>query len=274
MDEKLLESLLHEGEEKDWFDFKRELKLYQDDGKLVDIKRDELIKDILGLANGNSHIIRKTKYLIIGADDKKFEEDGCRVVHDVIYPIPTRSDLMKWLSSASSPAITGLESEVVDFKGKHLWIISILPTFDLHEIIRDLNTPKQFRKYTVFMRQDEHTVPASVRDGVAIEKLKHLHRQEIENPSVIVTGALAGAVVAFIISKAKLNSINLDFQLSKNIFQIFSILLGVIYGTAIGWYAKILSSLRYDFRYMTWQRKIAIILLFLLLVVALFFILR
>lgn len=58
---------------------------------------DELLKDILGLANGNSHFIRKTKYLIIGADNENFDEKGMRVLHDVDYKIPEQSDLVKWL---------------------------------------------------------------------------------------------------------------------------------------------------------------------------------
>jgi hypothetical protein len=65
MKEDSLSKLLHEPKEKDWFDFKSTLKLYQSDGKLVERQRDELLKDILGLANGNSHIIRKTKYLLV-----------------------------------------------------------------------------------------------------------------------------------------------------------------------------------------------------------------
>jgi hypothetical protein len=61
MEEKLLRKLLHETKEEDWFDFKSIIKLYQSDGKLVEKQRDELLKDILGLANGNSHITRKTR---------------------------------------------------------------------------------------------------------------------------------------------------------------------------------------------------------------------
>jgi len=63
MDEKLLTKLLSERTEKDWLEFKSKFKLYKSDGALVEMQKDEFIKDILGLANGNSHIIRKTKYL-------------------------------------------------------------------------------------------------------------------------------------------------------------------------------------------------------------------
>jgi hypothetical protein len=127
MDEKLLATLLRERAEKDWFDFKGSLRLYQSDGKLVEKQRDELLKDILGLANGNSHIIRKTKYLIIGADNDKFDEKGMRILHNVDYKIPEQSDLVKWLISAASPAVVGLESELASFQGSNLWVITIPP---------------------------------------------------------------------------------------------------------------------------------------------------
>jgi hypothetical protein len=186
IEEKLLQKLLHERKEQDWYDFKRKLKLYDADEKLVDQQRDEFIKDILGLANGNSHIIRKTKYLIIGVDDKKFDDNDMRVLYDVDYKVPSQSDVNKWLNSASSPSIAGLECGLVPFQGVNLFVVTIPPTFNLHETTRELVTPgRTFHKYTVFMRQDENTVPASVRDGVTIQQLKHLHRQEIANPSSI-----------------------------------------------------------------------------------------
>src|SRR5574341_1290226 len=80
MDESTLIRILKSKKEEDSFDFKRKLKLYQTDGKVSDYQRDELIKDILGLANGNGQIVRQTKYLIIGADDKQFDEQGMRVL--------------------------------------------------------------------------------------------------------------------------------------------------------------------------------------------------
>jgi len=184
MDEKLLKKLLHEPKEQSWFDFKGSLKLYQSDGKLVEKQRDEFLKDILGLANGNSHIIRKTKYLIIGADDKKFDAEGCRILHHVDYRIPSHSDISKWLASVCRLAVVGLESEIVTLEECNLFVITIPPTFHLHETIRELKASGgTFQKHTVFMRQDENTVPASIEEGLTIKHLKQLHRQEIVNPS-------------------------------------------------------------------------------------------
>ncbi len=79
LDEKKLKRMLQMADEQDWLEYKRELKLFSE-GKVVEKARDEFIKDILALANGNSHTIRKTKYIIIGADNKQFDENGEHVL--------------------------------------------------------------------------------------------------------------------------------------------------------------------------------------------------
>lgn len=273
MDEKLLKKLLHERQEQDWFDFKGKLKLYQADGKLVDRQRDELLKDILGLANGNSRIVRKTKYLIIGADDKKFDENGMRILYDVDYAVPSQSDLAKWLKDACSPAVVGLDCEKVTFQEHNLFIISIPPTFDLHETTRELITSNAtFQKYTVFMRQDEHTVPASVRDGLTIQQLKHLFRQEIANPPSIWVGTITGGIVAFILSKTLAESLQTTPRISEAFARTIVTGVGILFGNQIGWYAKLFNETRYDWRYMDTSTRIRFVLGLLVLVIVLFFI--
>ncbi len=273
MDEKILKKLLREPKEQDWFDFKRKLKLYQSDGTLADQQRDELIKDILGLANGNSKIVRKTKYLIIGVDDKNFDENKVRVLHNVDYKIPSQSDLTKWVNSACSPTVAGIECEIFSFYGINLFIVTIPPTFDLHETTRELNASSHFNKHTVFMRQDEHTVPASVRDGVTIQQLKHLHRQEIANPSAIWIGVIAGGVTAFIIGGAKIKATQMTLPISESLAQIVFTSLGVFFGGWIGWAGRQWNEARYDWRYMTFRQRI-ILVIFVLIFVLLYQILR
>lgn len=261
MEEKLLKKLLRQRKELDWFDFKRKLEIYQSDGMLVDRKRDELLKDILGLANGNSSNIRKTKYLIIGADDKQFDENGARILHDVDYKVPEQSELVKWLQSACSPTIVGISCEIVPINGVKLFVITIPPTFDLHETKRELITPNaKFTQYTVFMRQDEHTVPASVREGVTIQQRKLLHRQEIANPPAGWIGAIAGGVVALIIGNAKITaSSQANFESTGWVIQTLFLVLGIFFGWVIGFSSKQWNEVRYDWRYMRFWQKIVFI---------------
>jgi hypothetical protein len=259
MDEKWLTKLLSERTEKAWLEFKAQLKLYRSDGTLVEIQKDEFIKDILGLANGNSHIIRKTKYLIIGADNAEFDKDGCRILHDVDYKTPSTSDITKWLVSASGSAVVGLESEIVCFRGKNLFLITIPPTFKIHETIRKLDGSKSYQRHTVFMREDEHTVPASVQDIQDIKHLKQLHRQEIKNPSSNRIGAIAGAVVGFIIGGARIKAEQINMPVSETVMRTMFVLLGIFFGEAVGWFGKQWNETRYDWRYMTLRQRIILI---------------
>ncbi len=268
MDEKLLKKLLRESREQDWFDFKESLKLYQTEGNLVEKQRDELLKDILGLANGNSSITRKSKYLIVGADDKQFDENGMRVLHDVDYKVPEQSELVKWLQSASSPAVVGISCELVPINGVKLFVITIPPTFDLHETKRELITPSaKYTQYTVFMRQDEHTVPASVREGVTIQQLKQLHRQEISNPPAGWIGAIAGGIVALFIGNAKITASQTDIEAAGWIIQVLFVTLGIFFGWVTGFFAKQWNETRYDWRYMRLWQKIALIVIVLIAII-------
>lgn len=274
MEEKLLKNLLRERNERDWYEFKGKLKLYRSDGKLVEQQRDELIKDILGLANGNSRIIRKTKYLIVGADNEEFDENGLRALRNVDYKIPEQGELVKWLNSAASPAVVGIESETVLFQGVNLWVITIPPTFDLHETTRELNASGHFQKHVVFMRRDEHTEPASVREGITIQQLKQVFRQEIANPSASWVGATAGGVVAFIIGGAKLQEAQLPPALTERIVQWLFTGLGVFFGGSIGYFSKEWNETRYAWRYMTAQKRSLLIVFALIMVGVLYYIYR
>jgi hypothetical protein len=161
MDETFLRKLLSYRKEEDWFDFKQKMNLYQSDGKVNEKQRDELIKDILGMVNGNTHIIRKTKYLIVGVANDEFDEKGMRILHAVNYTVPTPGDINKWVNNACDHAVTGIECETILVDDVNLFIITLPSTFDVHETIRELNASSHFNKHTVFMRQNENTVPAS-----------------------------------------------------------------------------------------------------------------
>jgi len=253
LDEKKLKRMLQMADEQDWLEYKRELKLFSD-GKVAEKARDEFIKDILALANGNSHTIRKTKYIIIGADNKQFDENGERVRYCVNYQAPTQSEIAKWLSKACSPAVVGLECEMVTYKGDSLFVITIPPTFDLHETTRELNTPNgTYREHTVLMRHDEHVFPASVRDGITIQQLKHLYRQEITNPPSIWTGAIVGGIIGFISSQATIRVI--ESRAQENLVLVILTVISVLFGASIGMIAKWLNETRYDWRYMTWKQR-------------------
>ena len=270
--EQQLQKMLRLSDEQDWLEFKSELKLFQADGKVAEKARDEFIKDILGLANGNSHTIRKTKYLIVGADNKLFDGNNERVRHTVNYRVPTQSEMATWLKNASTPAVVGLECEMVIYKGDCLFVITIPPTFDLHETTRVLNSSGgTYREHTVFMRQDEHIIPASVRDGITIQQLKHLHRQEVTNPSSTWIGAIVGATVLFIFGGANINSNQAITPSSLLTLKIVLCVFGTIFGAGIGWAVRMFNDTRYEFRYLKFKHRIILLtVIFVVMVIAYF----
>lgn len=277
MDEKFLRKLLKYNIEPDWLDFKRKLKLYSAEGKLLNTEeRDELIKDILGLANGNSQIIRKTKYLIIGADDQEFTEDGLRVRHNVDYQVPTQNEITKWINGACTPAVVGIECDFQEIDNNRLYIITVPPTFDLHETTRELNAKSHHNKHTVFMRQGEHTVPASVRDGIAIQQLKLLHRQETLNPPTITFGAIVSAFIAILFWNTGFNA---SKSLVENqpivwfIAQVLLILFGGFLGGCAGWAYREFKTVQYDWHYWSIHQKILMGLVLVIAVLVAIFIL-
>jgi hypothetical protein len=268
-DEKWLEKIMKMPNETDWLEFKSEYKLYTAEGKIVEKKRDEFIKDILGLANGNCHTIRKNKYLIIGVDDSSFEM-STRVIHPIEYRLPSQSEIAQWISSACNPVVAGIECENLTYKNNTLFVITIPPTFDLHETIRVLDTPNgHFNKYSIFMRQDEHTVLASVHDGITIEQRKHLFRQEIANPPALQIGIVVGGFVAFIIGRANLKSLYQTITIPENYLLVLFTFLGAFFGGSIGWIIRQFTEVRYEWRYITAKQKMIIISLCIIMIIAL-----
>lgn len=275
MDEKLLRKLLAHKTETDWLEFKGRWDLYKSNGDVVAVERDELIKDILGLANGNSSNVRKTKYLIVGADNSQFDDQtGMRVLHNVDYQVPAQSQIVQWVNSACTPSVVGLELDPVEIDGKTLYVLTIPPTFELHESKRALNAKGRFSEHTVFMRQDEHTVPASVRDGVVIQQRKLLYRHETLNPSAWWFGALVGAIMALIFWNAGYDAPVFSGEMEKPIVQLIILFVGGFIGLCLGWTFQNWKALIYDWRYYSRPKKIVGVIVMAILTILAFWFLR
>lgn len=252
--EKDLITLLKSKEEKDTYDFKRELNVYdKSTGKKIDPPSDELIKDILGFANGNSRTIKKFKYIIIGACDKEVDSDGMRKLVDVSYKVPEENELIKWVNGACSPAVVGIETEFFEIKNTKIYVIAIPPTFELHETTKDLKNGK-YLQHTVFMRQGEHIRPASVRDGTIIQQLKLQYRNEVINPSAPKFGAGIAAVVGVLFWNSASKNVNLQ-SLEGLLLQLVIVITAAIMGAIFGGCYTAFSTTRYEWPYMSKLEK-------------------
>jgi len=76
--------------------------------------------------------------------------------------------------------------------------------------------------------------PASVREGITIQQLKHVFQREIANPSALWVGVIAGGIVGFSIGGAEVSKAQLPPIFTDRMIQWFFTGLGVFSGISIG----------------------------------------
>jgi hypothetical protein len=156
--------------------------LAQDENPKLDFKIDcspsrdeewnELVKDILALANGNVGFSHLPGYLIIGASDAK-KSDGTRELRDASQVTLKKRDLLARVNGISSPRLPDLDFELAELNGTKILVITIPPTPYLYEIKTYLQTPKRrFQEQTVFIRCGDEIQPATQqeRDEILADK--------------------------------------------------------------------------------------------------------
>lgn len=183
------DTLLEFKEEPYWID--------HEDKSTKSRQRDELIKDILALANGNSIDAGETAYLIIGAGNKR-NSDGYRDLYDVRDNFLSERRILDIVNNACAPALEDVLSELIEIDGKWLTAITIKPSPHLYETTRKLEpstTRGSFTEYVVFVRHNESVKVASSKERDAITKVKRLRFNELRNPPAIPFGLAVGATI-------------------------------------------------------------------------------
>ena len=171
-------------------DFKRQW--YWNDNMPNNIKetnKNELVKDIIALTNGDVYSTDKTAYLIIGIDD------DTREVYDfdktAILPLDKlKQQLLTLLSNYAQPEFLALDLELID----DVLIISIPPRGSLISLSKDLklksNTDK---KGTTYFRVGEDIRVASSEVVWEFEKAFGNDKQSV---SISIHGDVKGVVNA------------------------------------------------------------------------------
>lgn len=130
-------------------------KMYELEGQGKGKQWNELIKDIISLANGNVGTANEDGYLIIGAADK-INEDGTRDLFDVVQVTLTKKQLIDKLRNYCYNPVQNLDCDTVSIDGKTLFVITIHPSDFLHELKIHLSTKTQeFPKGTVLIRRPD-----------------------------------------------------------------------------------------------------------------------
>jgi len=180
-------------------DFKGEwYKLDSDNPKAVENQKGELIKDILALANGNANVAGETSYLVIGVADEINEQGEREIVgvSDIESERISADRILKIVNTVCSPSLENLACDDFFVDEKRIVVITIPPSPYLHEITSKLHTPKRsFDEFTVFVRHGEKISTASTKERIAIEQLKMLRFQEVQNVPPIQFGVGIGATI-------------------------------------------------------------------------------
>ena len=138
-------------------DFKRELWNIKDLDNIEDknekkkiqeeitLKKNELLKDIFSLTNGDIYSTKKTAYLIIGVDDKtkeicKFDINNLAKDYSLE---KFKKELLQWLNNYAQPEFLALDMEFVD----EVLVISIPPRGSLISLSKDLKLKNKRGEY-------------------------------------------------------------------------------------------------------------------------------
>lgn len=166
--EKLKELLSRKGESPN-LEFKLKYSLT---GQGNNKNRDEAAKDIIALANTAGRSADDYAYLIIGAGDD-LRPDGTRSREDVRQHGYDGKIFLSIVNDRCAPGLPDLWYEEIEAGGNYYGVIVIPPSPYMHELTRNLDTPKGFwPKGAVLLRRGDGVGAASYREMQVIEREK------------------------------------------------------------------------------------------------------
>lgn len=212
-------------------DFKRELhKLKHSDKDYAKQQRDEFIRDILSLTNGNVNTTEQKGYLIIGVGDE-LKPDGTRDLFDVSNPL-TPKQILQRVNSACAPPIPDVHCETVNIDSKNIFVVSIPPSPHLHRTFKDLTTPSTtYAAGTVFIRRNEEIFPATPEecDVILREKERFFAKPRREKYDNLTRSS----VVEFVGRGQDIEKLDELFQQQNNLPAVMIIGMGGVGKTAL-----------------------------------------
>ena len=187
-------------------DFKREwYKIDDPDTSTKNRQRDELVKDVLALANGSANTAGETAHLIIGIDESQ-DTEGERSLYSVddLGELPKlRKQILQMIEKACDPALEDIELEIIPLDGKSILVVTIPPSPHLHETTRELKgSSRTYSEHIVFTRHGESNGIASMRERAAILQLKQIRFNESRNVPPVPFGAAIGALFGGLLTMA------------------------------------------------------------------------
>ena len=191
--------LLLSQDESATIEFKREWYRQEEDPRLKNLQKAEMVKDILAMANGSSESAGETAIMLVGVSSER-SENGAPMIHDVGDPIPTAVQILDIVRPLSNPPMDSLSVIPFTCGATRLFAVVIPPTPHLYETSRPLETSgKAFSEHVVFIRRGDSVGVATQRERDAIRSLKAIRLSEMRNPSPTLFGGAAGATSGLIL---------------------------------------------------------------------------
>jgi len=116
-------------------------------------QKNEMIKDIIALANGNPQTVGEEAYLIIGIEDKIKSIKGVNLSKSIA---ELEQEVLQNINNYATPPITDISfDDSFNINGKKILVITI-PTHNyLISISKDLQTKRTERRSSAFYREGE-----------------------------------------------------------------------------------------------------------------------
>lgn len=218
-------------------EFKQQLPDFKDE-----LQRDEFVKDILSLVNGNVRVVGQSAYLVFGASNV-VDVLGQRTRYDVgtgIDPQHFGDRVAQIMGAACKPPISNVLCEVVDMGDERLVVLTLPPSQHLHETTRSLKVagkrgaaqPKVYDKHIVFMRVGATTDIAAASDRDALRERKQHHFNESNKVWPVLYGAAVGGLTGVAVAR-RVAQTPLDERVSPN-------LIGAIMGIFAGGFGAVI----------------------------------
>jgi hypothetical protein len=231
--EKKLRELLSQDESPN-LDFKKEIHDIDNPNSYIQQQAiDELVKDVIALANGNAVFAGETAHLVFGANDTK-DESGKRPISDIGNHRLTASRILDIVNSACEPKIENVTCDQVTIDGTNLLLVTIFPTPYVHETTRRLRPKpkKDFSERTAFIRQEQKTSVATQKERETIVQIKRFRFDEKQNPPGVPFGVLLGGFVGGVMGYSTIK--NRHKIPDKPELSVAAGMAGAIFGATIG----------------------------------------
>jgi len=116
-------------------------------------QKNEMIKDIIALANGNPQTVGEEGYLIIGVEDKTKSIKGVNLSKSIV---ELEQEVLQNINNYATPPITDISfDDSFNINGKKILVITISTHNYLICLSKDLQTKRTERRNSAFYREGE-----------------------------------------------------------------------------------------------------------------------